>query len=86
VISVTPRPDGKFTYVVRDWFRVYPSPAEAFLAHGHFLRDNHRYAPAFQHLDDPFAFARAVAAAGYATDPTYAAVLTQRMQELQASE
>jgi len=85
VISVTPRPDGKFEYVVRDWFRVYPSPRDAFAAHGRFLRDNRRFAAAFQHTDDPYAFARAVADAGYATDPRYASVLTDRMRLIDAS-
>lgn len=85
VISVTPRPDGRYDYVVRDWFRVYPSPAEAFIAHGKFLRNNSRYAPAFEHLDDPYEFARAVAAAGYATAPNYYDSLAARMREIEAS-
>jgi flagellum-specific peptidoglycan hydrolase FlgJ len=86
VISVTPRPDGRHDYVVRAWFRAYPSPAEAFEAHGRFLRDNHRYAAAFEHLDDPYAFARAVADAGYATAPNYYEILAVRMRELAASQ
>ncbi len=85
VISVTPLPDGSFEYVVRDWFRRYASPEESFTHHARFLRDNSRYAAAFDHSDDPYAFARAVAAAGYATDPRYADILTGRMRELEAS-
>ncbi|MEU7607392.1 glucosaminidase domain-containing protein [Streptomyces sp. NPDC041003] len=80
VISVNPRPDGRYDYVVRDWFRVFPSPSEAFVAHGRFLRDNRRYAAAFTQAADPYAFALAVAAAGYATDPSYAVVLTGVMR------
>jgi hypothetical protein len=86
VISVTPRPDGKFEYLVRDWFRAYPTPAESFSDHGRFLRDNSRYAAAFDHTDDPYAFAQAVADAGYATDPSYATVLAGRMRLIEASE
>ncbi|MBT2514619.1 glucosaminidase domain-containing protein [Arthrobacter sp. ISL-30] len=80
VISVTPRPDGKYNYVVRDWFRAYSSAEEAFGDHGNFLRSNARYRNAFQNTGDPYAFARAVAAAGYATDPSYAATLTSVMK------
>ena len=39
--------------------------------HAAFLRGNKRYATCFAHADGE-AFARAVAAAGYATDPDYA--------------
>jgi hypothetical protein len=85
VLSVTPRADGKYTYVVRDWFRVYPTPAEGFTAHGRFLRDNSRYAAAFDHLDDPYAFARAVADAGYATAPDYYDSLAARMRQIEAA-
>ena len=82
VISVTPRADGRYDYVVRDWFRAYPSAREAFLGHGAFLRRNKRYAPAFQ-TTEPFAFASAVARAGYATAPTYESVLHNVMRTLQ---
>lgn len=80
VISVTRRPDGKYAYVVLDWFRAYASAEESFADHGSFLRRNARYRPAFEHTADPYAFARAVAAAGYATDPSYAATLTGVMR------
>lgn len=80
VISVTPRADGRYEYVVMDWFRAYASAEESFADHGNFLVRNSRYRPAFQHTNDPYAFARAVAAAGYATDPSYAATLTSVMR------
>lgn len=52
-------------------FRTYSKVSDSFLDHGHFLRNNSRYAPAFQtnNADD---FARAIHRAGYATDPSYA--------------
>jgi flagellum-specific peptidoglycan hydrolase FlgJ len=83
IISVTQRPDGKYDYVVRDWFRVYPDPAAAFIAHGEFLRRNSRYAKAFQAGGEPYAFAAAVTRAGYATDPSYERVLTGTMKSLE---
>ncbi|WP_324290612.1 glucosaminidase domain-containing protein [Arthrobacter sp. H14-L1] len=77
------RPDGKYDYEVRDWFRVYPDPAAAFIAHGEFLRKNSRYAKAFLAAPDPYAFAAEVARAGYATDPSYERVLTGTMRTLE---
>jgi hypothetical protein len=44
------------------------------------------HAAAFEHLDDPYAFARAVADAGYATAPNYYEILAVRMRELAASQ
>ena len=61
-------------------FRRFASVEECFAAHGHFLRDNPRYAKAFQAADGE-SFARAIAAAGYATDPNYADLLVQIIQE-----
>ena len=56
------------------------SVEECFAAHGHFLRDNSRYAKAFQAVDGE-SFARAIAAAGYATDPKYADLLVEIIRE-----
>ena len=53
-------------------FRKYPNLTAGLEDHAAFLTGNPRYAPAFQHKDDSIAFAQAVAAAGYATDPHYA--------------
>ena len=86
IISVTQRADGKYVYVVRDWFRAYATPEESFTAHGTFLRDNGRYAPAFQHTDDAYAFARAIADAGYATATNYYDALARVMRTIEASD
>jgi len=85
VNSVTRRPDGKYDYVVRDWFRVFPSPELAFVGHGEFLRRNKRYAPAFNFGSDPYRFAAEVARAGYATDPSYTKVVHSVMRLLERS-
>ena len=85
VVSVTPRPDGRYDYVVRDWFRVFPSPELAFVGHGEFLRRNKRYAPAFGFATDPYRFAAEVAKAGYATDPSYTKVVHSVMRLLERS-
>lgn len=85
VISVTPRADGRYDYVVRAWFRAYPDARAAFRDHGRFLRANRRYAHAFG-LRDPFAFAQAVAAAGYATEPNYGQVLSEVMRTIERAD
>ena len=60
-------------------FRKYGSMAEGFEDHATFLdpKVNPRYAPAYQHTDDSCAFAQAIQAAGYATDPNYAATIIE---------
>ncbi|HEV2865889.1 MAG TPA: DUF2272 domain-containing protein [Allosphingosinicella sp.] len=85
IISITKRPDGKYDYVVRDWFRAYPDATAGFLAHGEFLARNKRYAKAFAVADDPYAFATEVAKAGYATAPNYAQALTAVMRKIEAA-
>ncbi|MEU4623854.1 sporangiospore maturation cell wall hydrolase GsmA [Actinoplanes sp. NPDC023801] len=54
-----------------DAFRTYASMARSFRDHGHFLKNNKRYAPAFAHTKDANKFIMAVWKAGYATDPSY---------------
>ena len=62
-------------------FRSYASMADSFRDHANFLKVNSRYAPAFGHTGDPDAFARAIAKAGYATDPSYADKLIALMRQ-----
>jgi flagellar rod assembly protein/muramidase FlgJ len=64
--------NGKKVMVSALW-RKYASWDECLSDHARFLVVNRRYAPAFQHCDNAEAFALAIAAAGYATDPQYAA-------------
>ena len=67
--------------VVPEPFRAYASPADSFVDHGLFFHQNSRYHGAFAHTADPRAFARAIAAAGYATDPDYAPKLIRIMDQ-----
>jgi LysM repeat protein len=64
-------------------FRAYPSPEASFADHGLFFRQNSRYWPALALASDPRAFAQAIAAAGYATDPVYGAKLIAIMDAYQ---
>ncbi|MDY3124183.1 MAG: integrating conjugative element protein [[Actinobacillus] rossii] len=62
---------------INDNFAAYGDFGAAADGYGAFLTKNKRYREAFQYKDDPIAFARAVAKAGYATDPNYADTLTK---------
>jgi flagellar protein FlgJ len=60
--------------VVKAAFRAYDSPAHYFRARVDFLRANRRYRALFA-ADDYISEAKSFQAAGYATDPHYAATL-----------
>lgn len=75
VISITKRKDGKYLYVVKDWFRKYENPEECFTDHSQFFFKNARYVKALEVKNDPYKFATEVAKAGYATAPNYEKVL-----------
>ncbi len=75
VISITKRKDGKYLYVVKDWFRKYENPEECFTDHSQFFFKNARYAKALEVKNDPYKFATEVAKAGYATAPNYEKIL-----------
>lgn len=64
--------DKLFKYRIKDWFRKYNTPEDSFFDHSQFFFKNKRYKTALTVKDDYVAFAREVAKAGYATDPTYA--------------
>lgn len=72
IIRITKRADGRFKYIVKDWFRKYDSPEESFTDHANLFLNNKRYAKALLVKSDPYKFAEEVAKAGYATEPTYA--------------
>ncbi|MDO9410035.1 glucosaminidase domain-containing protein [Patulibacter sp.] len=60
-------------------FRMYVDMKGSFVDHGLFLVVNTRYAPAFQFVNDPERFAKAIHKAGYATDPAYSNSLINLM-------
>lgn len=64
-------------------YRKYASAQESFNDHAKFLTGNSRYASAFS-TTDALAFAKAVAAAGYATAPNYASALTAVINSVSA--
>jgi flagellar protein FlgJ len=56
----------------REEFRAYSSTAASFTDYVALIANTPRYASALTNASDPEAYARAVTAAGYATDPEYA--------------
>ena len=66
---------GRLDLVVQSAFRAYHTLEESVWDHAAFFLQNGRYAGALAVATDPQAFARAINAAGYATDPSYAAKL-----------
>jgi len=52
-------------------FRTYDSYGDSFMDYAKFLKSNERYEPAMAHSENPKAFANALQASGYATDPQY---------------
>lgn len=83
VISITKRTDGKYLYVVRDWFMKYANPEECFTDHANFFFRNKRYAKALEVKADPYKFAEEIAEAGYATAPNYAESLKTLIKEIE---
>ena len=86
IISITKRADGKYLYVVRDWFRKYDTPEESFTDHAQFFIKNERYAEALKVKSDPYKFAEEVAKAGYATAPNYADTLKKVIEMIEQAK
>ena len=63
-------------------FRAYKSLADSVADHERLFRDVARYRNALQVADNPDEFARRIAEAGYATDPSYAAKLIDLMHRV----
>jgi flagellum-specific peptidoglycan hydrolase FlgJ len=78
IISITPviRNGRKmFKYIIKDYFRKYPTPEECFNDHAQFFLKNSRYAKALVVKHNYNSFFEEIAKAGYATDPNYADTL-----------
>jgi len=60
-------------------FRAYASPADSFADYADFLQSNPRYREALNRAADAPSFARALAEAGYATDPDYSGKINRIM-------
>ncbi|HZQ10255.1 MAG TPA: glucosaminidase domain-containing protein, partial [Anaerolineae bacterium] len=79
--AMTKEWDGKRYITSRQRFRKYSSIEDSFRDHGLLLATTPRYADAMRVVDDPREFARRIAAAGYATSPTYGDDLIRLMDK-----
>jgi LysM repeat protein len=70
--------DGEIITVMAA-FKAYTSLADSIVDHGRWFHENSRYRKALEVKNDPRAFAYAINAAGYATDPDYAPKLIDLM-------
>ena len=86
VLSVNMLTNGKYKYIVKDWFRKYETPEECFTDHAQFFFKNKRYAKALEVKADPYKFAEEVAKAEYATAPDYANSLKKIIKMLESYE
>jgi flagellar protein FlgJ len=66
-------------------FRAYPSIAEGFAGYEEFLANNPRYTQALKNGSDPSTYAHELQAAGYATDPDYAAKIERILESSEFS-
>lgn len=72
VLKVVQVSKNLWKYTVKDYFRKYATPEESFTDHAQLLSRSGRYRKAMSVTRDPYLFASAIAAGGYATDPDYA--------------
>lgn len=77
IISKTWIPLKKlYKYIVKTWFRKYPSAKDSFIDHGNFLLKNKRYQKIPSRCSNDWrCWCREVADAGYATGTNYANTL-----------
>ena len=86
IFSIKKRADGKYTYVVLDWFRKYDTPEECFTDHAELFFRNKRYAKTLLVRSDPYKFAEEVAKAGYATATNYADSLKKLIKKIEEND
>ena len=67
LLSITKVGPKRWKYKVKDWFRKYETPEGSFNDHTQFFLKNKRYAEALKVGNDPVAFFREIAKAGYVT-------------------
>jgi len=58
---------GYYTVWINDKFRAYPNAAGSFQDFANFLKDNSRYHPAFEFINDPKQFGAFILSHGYST-------------------
>jgi len=81
VIKITDVGD-KYKYVVKRWFKAYPTATESFSDYAALIKNADRYSPAFEFKNDPEKFFAEIFKAGYATSPEYYNLVLSVMNSL----
>lgn len=84
IISIEPLNNGKYMYKVKDWFRIYLTPAESFLDHSNLLLANWKDCI----TSDPIETITKIQSSKrkYATDPDYVSKITKIVERIKAYE
>ena len=75
IYSMPTMEDDGGSHIEQAAFCCYDTWEDSIAGQAAFLHGNLRYAPAFACTDDPVAFAQAIQAAGYSTNPHYASLI-----------
>lgn len=75
VWSIDPRPDGKYLYVVDDWFKAFDTITESFESHARLITGNNRYMPVLAAKPNINKMFDELQRCGYATATNYADTL-----------
>ena len=75
VWSIDPRPDGKYLYVVDDWFKAFDTITESFESHARLITGNNRYMPVLAAKPNINKMFDELQRCGYATATNYAETL-----------
>lgn len=70
IIFISQLPNGKWKYIVKDWFRKYDSPKESFVDHANLFQRVKAYSAAWKVRGDYNLFFDKIQGI-YATDPNY---------------
>ena len=73
--------NGVYTRV-QAWFRAYDTPLDSLRDYANLIKGNTRYKAALNYPDDPYKYIRAIAQAGYATDPNYSAKIISNIETI----
>lgn len=75
VHSIAKRSDGRYLYIVDDWFKAFDSITESFESHARLITGNNRYMPVLAAKPNINKMFEQLQACGYATATNYADTL-----------
>ena len=82
IINITKVAANRYKYLVRKYFKCYSNAIESFTDYAELISFADKYQGAFDYPDDPERFFTVIFNAGYATSPSYHALVISIMQTL----